>query len=114
MGWIKRINRIIGKSSSSGATSAGASTGTTNVGGPAYAPSTGTSTGTAGGKTPQELEREKEEQLRGIVQTYEPPSDIEESAKKDAPKSFRKSISNSLLFGSGSPLKKFRKKLLGF
>lgn len=121
MGWKRRIRRIKGGASSSGATGAtgagtttGATTGTAIVGGPAYTPSKTTSTGTAGGKTPQELEKEKEEQLRGIVQTYEPPSNIEESAKKDTQKSFRKLIFNSSLIGKGSPLKRFRKKLLGF
>lgn len=113
MGWKIRIKRNKGGSPSSGATSAGTSTGATTgtaiVGGPAYTPSTGTSAGTAVGKTPQELEREREEQLKGIVQTYEPPSNMEESAKKDAQKSFRK-----LTIGEGSPLKRFRKKLLGF
>lgn len=113
MGWKIRFKRKKAGSPSSGATNAGTTTGaptsTPIVGGPAYAPSTGTSAGTAVGKTPHELEREREEQLRGIVQTYEPPSNIEETAKKDAQKSFRK-----LTIGEGSPLKKFRKKLLGF
>lgn len=112
MGWKKRIRLI--KSGPSSSVTTEASTGTASAGDPAYTPSTGTSAGTAGGKTPQELEREKEEQLKEIVQTYEPPSNLEESAKKDTQKSFKKLIRNSSLIGNGSPLKKFRKKLLRF
>ena len=120
MGWSRIIQKrraakaASSKTSASAGTSAVASTGTSIVGGPAYAPSTVTRAGTAVGKTPLELEREKEEQLKGIVQTYEPNSNIEESAKKDTQKSFRELIIDSSLIGNGSPLKIFRKKLLGF
>lgn len=120
MGWSRIIRKRRAAKAAAAATNAnagtpaGASTSTAIVGGPAYAPSKTTSAGTAVGKTPQELEREKEEQLKGIVQTYEPPSNIEESAKKDTQKSFRELIIDYSLIGNGSPLKRFRKKLLGF
>ena len=120
MGWGFIIRRRRAKKAAASATNASAGTpasaptSTAIVGGPAYAPSTGTKAGTAVNKTPHELEREREEQLKGIVQTYEPPSNIEESAKKDTQKSFRELIIDYSLIGSGSPLKRFRRKLLGF